>query len=98
MLNISDTGDERYFVLKGDNISAGLSQLEDALNSFTREDKRNAVIDLRNVTRIDSMSLAAIIRVKNRLASTGRSLELINPTEGVLRVLQLAGLDEFLMD
>jgi anti-anti-sigma regulatory factor len=48
--------------------------------------------------KIDSMALAALIRVKNKLALSGRSLNIINPSEGVIRVLEMAGLDSFLMD
>ncbi len=98
MVEFIENEDDRTFILKDEVISVKLLQLEEIMNAFIRDDDRNAVIDLRNVTKIDSMSLAALIRVKNKLAKSGRSLNLINPGEGVLRVLELAGLDAFLLE
>ncbi|PKL39837.1 MAG: hypothetical protein CVV44_06345 [Spirochaetae bacterium HGW-Spirochaetae-1] len=98
MVEFIDNDNDRTFLLKDEVISVKLLKLEDLLNNFIREDDRNAIIDLTNVTKIDSMSLAALIRVKNRLGKSGRKLNLINPTEGVMRVLELAGLDAFLLD
>ncbi len=98
MVEFIDNEDDRIFVLKDEVISSKLLKLEDLMNEFVRDDNRNAIIDLNNVTKIDSMSLAALIRIKNKLAKTGRTLNLINPGEGVMRVLELAGLDAFLLD
>jgi anti-anti-sigma factor len=71
---------------------------EEKLSSFVRDDTRDVIIDLINISKIDSMSIAAIIRIKNKLADQGRNLKLINPSEGVMRVLELAGLESFLLD
>ena len=98
MVDFIDSADDRTFVLKDEVISSKLIKIEEMLNTFIMEDDRNAIIDLANVTKIDSMSLAALIRVKNKLAKTGRTLNLINPGEGVMRVLELAGLDAFLLE
>jgi len=98
MLDFIDTDQNRTFILKDEVVSAKLLKLEEILNTFIREDDRNAIIDLTNVYKIDSMSLAALIRIKNSITKTGRSLNLINPSEGVMRVLELAGLETFLLD
>jgi len=98
MMDFIDTDQNRTFILKDEVVSAKLLKLEEILNTFIREDDRNAIIDLTNVYKIDSMSLAALIRIKNSITKTGRSLNLINPSEGVLRVLELAGLETFLLD
>ncbi len=98
MVEFIDNAEDRTFILKDEVISAKLLKIEEILNTFIREDDRNAIIDLANVTKIDSMSLAALIRVKNKLGKSGRNLNLINPGEGVMRVLELAGLDAFLLD
>ena len=44
------------------------------------------------------MAIAAVIRLKNALTERGRSLHLINPNETVLRVLELSGLEKYLLD
>jgi anti-anti-sigma factor len=98
MIEYHDNETIRTFVLKDEIIASRLLKLEDTLNTFIREDDRNAVIDLVDINKIDSMALAALIRVKNKLALSGRSLNVINPSEGVIRVLEMAGLDSFLMD
>jgi len=97
MIEFKDTNDERTFLIKDEIISSRFYNLEEVLNEFIREDHRDAVLDLTNVIRIDSMSLASLIRIKNQLAQDSRNFNLINPNEGVMRVLELAGLETFLL-
>ena len=98
MIDFSDTHNDRTFLLQGEIVATVLIELEDTLNSFIQEDDRNAIIDLADVSKIDSMFLATLIRVKKKLVQRERTLTLINPIEGIMRVLELAGLDAFLMD
>ncbi|MCP4130999.1 MAG: STAS domain-containing protein [bacterium] len=98
MVEFIDTNDERTFFIKEDIVASKSVHIENLLNDFIRDDTRDIVIDLIGVTKIDSMSLASLIRVKNKLANEGRNLSIIHPNEGVMRVLELAGLDSFLLD
>jgi anti-anti-sigma factor len=75
-----------------------MDDLSDEFNYFVRNDKRDAIVDLSFVRRIDSMSIATLIRFKNALTEKGRTMHLSNPTETVLRVLELSGMDKFLME
>jgi anti-anti-sigma regulatory factor len=43
------------------------------------------------------MSLATLIRIKNKLTENHRKMVLVNPSDGVMRVLELAGLESFLL-
>jgi anti-anti-sigma factor len=86
------------FILMDELLSQNVNYLADDLSQFVRNDRRNAIIDLSFVRKIDSMSIAALIRFKNTLAEKGRTLHLINPNETVLRVLELSGLEKFLLD
>ena len=72
-------------------------KFEQKLNDFIRDDHRDIVIDLMHITKIDSMSIAAIIRIKNKLSDERRNQKLIKPNEGVMRVLELAGLESYLL-
>ena len=90
-----DSSDERTFFIQNDVLP---THIEELFNEFIREEKRDAVIDLTSVTKLDSMTLAAFLRIKKKLNEKNRNLYLSNPSPGVLRVLELAGLDSFLLD
>ena len=96
MFEMVDHKYDRLFVLKSDITSLNLKALEQAINSFIKEDERDVVIDLHDVHRIDSMAIALFIRVKKRLMDAGRGFELINISEPVRNVIALAGLETFL--
>ena len=96
-VDIIDTPDERTYIIKNEMISSKVMKFEEELNEFIRDDDRDVIIDLAYITKIDSMSIAAIIRIKNKLTEDGRNLKLINPNDGVMRVLELAGLESFLL-
>jgi anti-anti-sigma factor len=93
-----DAGGEATFIIMEDLVSQNISNLMDELNHFIRSDTRDAIIDLSYVRKIDSISIAALIRFKNALAEGGRNMQLTNPNETVLRVLELAGLEKFLLE
>jgi len=92
-----DSHDERTFILSDDMVSASISDLEKMIYEFIKNDDRNIVIDLINIYKIDSMSLATLIRIKNKLTENNRKMVLVNPSDGVMRVLELAGLESFLL-
>ena len=89
---------ECTFIILCELVSQNINAITDELNRFAKDDTRDAVIDLASVRKIDSMSIAALIRFKNALSEKNRSLSLINPNETVLRVLELSGLERFLME
>ncbi len=97
-IDIQDSSDERTFIPKDELVAVNVFKFEEKLNNFIRDDHRNVTIDLYHISKIDSMSIAAIIRIKNKLTEDERKLKLINPNEGVMRVLELAGLESFLLD
>ncbi len=98
MLEIIDSEDERIIRINDELFSNIIIKLEDSVNNFIKDDKRNVLIDLDSVTKIDSMSLATLIRMKQKLNEKDRELYLTNPNPGVMRVLELAGFDDFLLD
>jgi anti-anti-sigma factor len=93
-----DTGGEAIFMIMEDLVSHNINNLTDELNHFIRNDTRDAIIDLTYVRKIDSISIAALIRFKNALAEDDRTMQLTNPNETILRVLELAGLEKFLLE
>lgn len=97
-ITYTDSGDDRIFIIQNDVSSMATNHIETLFNSFIREESRNAIIDLSSVTKLDSMTLAAFLRFKKKLNEKGRTLSLSNPSPGVMRVLELSGLDSFLLD
>lgn len=95
-VDIIDTAHERKYIIKDELVSSKVMKLEEELSDFIRDDDRDITLDLVHISKIDSMSIAVIIRVKNKLSNQGRALKLINPSDGVVRVLELAGLDSYL--
>jgi anti-anti-sigma factor len=93
-----DSESEATFIIMDELVSMNVSTLMDELNHFIRTDTKDAIIDLSYVRKIDSISIASLIRIKNALAEDGRTMHLTNPNETVLHVLELAGLEKFLME
>ncbi len=93
-----DTEGEVTFIVMDELISRNIPFLTDELNHFIRTEDKDAIIDLSYVRKIDSVSIASLIRIKNALNEKGRNMHLTNPNETVLRVLELAGLEKFLME
>lgn len=89
---------EVTFIIMDELISRNIAALTDELNHFIKNEKKDAIIDLSYVRKIDSVSIASLIRIKNALAENGRTMHIINPNDTVLRVLELAGLEKFLME
>jgi len=97
-MEIIDSNAERTYVIKEKLLSANFLRFEEILNEFVHDDERDILINLANVQKIDSMWIAALLRVKKKLIDKGRTLRLTNPTESVMKVLELSGLDSYLLD
>lgn len=55
------------------------------------------VLDLQDVTFLDSSALALVVAAERRLRATGGSLQLVHVSGAVLRVLRICGLAERLV-
>ena len=67
-------------------------QLKQAVDAYARTGQ-TIVIDLREVEFVDSMGLAALVRVRHRALSRGAVLRLIAPPAPAWKVFTLTGLD-----
>jgi anti-anti-sigma factor len=93
-----ETETEITFVLTDEFVTQNLPVLADEFTRFAKSDSRDAVIDLAFVQKLNSTAIAALIRFKNMLTEKGRSMLLVNTNENVLRVLELSGMDRFLLE
>ena len=67
-------------------------RLKQAVDAHARTGQ-TLTIDLREVTFIDSMGLAALVRAQHRAFARGAHLQLVAPPERVLAVFRLTRLD-----
>jgi anti-anti-sigma factor len=98
MFETIDSENERTFILQKASDSFQINLLEEKINEFIKSDSRDLILDLKGMNLLDSSSLAAFIRFKRKLKATGRIMKLINYNESILRVIELSGLDDFLLD
>ncbi len=96
MFEIVESANERIYTPK-DDISQYLSLFESSINEFIKSDSRDIVVDMESLQLIDSLTLAALIRFRRKLSQEGRTLKLLNYNDTILRVIELSGLDEFLL-
>lgn len=94
-LDIIDSQNERTYII-WESTFARVKKFEEDINDFIKSDNRDLVFDLGNIAKLDSMSLATIIRIKKRLNENGRDIRLINISEDILQVIELAGLQSLL--
>lgn len=98
MFEITDSDNDRTILIKKMGDSSQINILEQKVNDFIKNDGRDLVLDLKELNLLDSSSLAAFIRFKRNLKATGRDMKLVNYNESILRVIELAGLEDFLLD
>ena len=97
MFNSMDSESD-IFVMEKTNDIFQRSILEKKIDEFIKTVKHELVLDLKELNTLDSMTLAAFIRFKRKLTETNRTMKLINYNENILRVIELSGLGEFLLD
>jgi anti-sigma B factor antagonist len=61
--------------------------LEQELAAVLRDASGDVIIDLVNVNFVGSCGLTALVRARDRLAATGRSLTITRPSTAVVRAL-----------
>ena len=96
MFEVIESATDRIYAPKED-ISQYLKIFESSINDFIKNDSRDIIVDLKSLQFIDSLTLAALIRFRRKLSLEGRSLKVINYNDNILRVIELSGLDDFLL-
>ena len=99
LLEISTRQYGRYAVvtLRGELDLAGASGLRDRLRTACDESDGRVVLDLGELTFMDSTGLSILVEYHDRTRAAGGRLVLVAPRTAVVRVLDITGLDERLM-
>ena len=86
-------GQRRIVAARGEVDLATVSDLQWRLHDAASPGDADVVVDLTEVTFLDSTGLAAFVSTHKRLAAAGRTLILRNPRANVRRVLEITLLD-----
>jgi len=90
-----DCGDEVILALHGEFDLAGVSAFDSVVSQIARGS--SVILDLRDVSFMDSSGLRQMITLQRRATTEGWSLFLANPQQQVVRLLQISGVDQYLM-
>lgn len=69
---------------------AGAASLERALTTYVETGRPKVLLDLSNVSLVDSAGLTALLRVQRQAVAHGGWLRLVNPRPRVRRIIQTA--------
>ena len=95
LLEISTRKDGRYAVvtLRGELDLAGASGLRDRLRTACEDNDGRVVLDLNELTFIDSTGLSILVEYHDKARAAGGRLILLAPRAPVVRILDITGLD-----
>jgi anti-anti-sigma factor len=91
-VTVQDAPGTVRFRLTGDLDLAGAPRLREVIDAHARAGQ-TMVVDLRELGFVDSMGLAALMRVQHRALARGAQLELVPGPPAVQRVIATAGLE-----
>ena len=97
MLNTNNSDSSNVFVMEKTDDIFQKSVIEKKVDEFIKTVEHELILDLKELNTLDSMTLAAFIRFKRKLTDTNRTMKLVNYNENILRIIELAGLGDFLL-
>jgi anti-sigma B factor antagonist len=86
--------DPPTFAVRGDVDLAAAPGLEEALEAAVRDSVGALLVDLTDVSFIDSTGLQVLLRIRGLLGREDRALALVCPHGPVRRVFELAGVSD----
>jgi len=96
-LEIGEAAGEIRLRVSGElDLEVTSSLLDSILSAGAASNNGRVVVDLSQVTFIDSSGLAALVAAHRQLASRSQQLVVADPAPGVSRVFSLAGVDQIL--
>lgn len=94
-----ETGDGRVtFIPRGELDLATAPELEERVLAALRDGEQDVVLDLRELTFMDSTGVRTIVAAHQVSVESGRSLRVVRPPRdsAVSRVIEISGIDEAL--
>jgi anti-sigma B factor antagonist len=91
-IEIADTTSPTIVSLAGEIDLTSSRRLREVLLSIANAGEHRVVVDMTNVTFMDSTGLAALVTARKRLTSMDGEIVLRGPSPGVRKLLEITGL------
>lgn len=95
-VEVRTVGERTVVQLAGDVDVATTDRLREQVALLISEGRSDLVVDLTDVTFLDSTGLGLLVGTLKRVRLAGGDLALVVPTEAQLKVFRLTGLDQVL--
>jgi anti-sigma B factor antagonist len=96
MISIAMVRQDAVATLRGEIDLAAVARMAPALNSLVRSLPHRVILDLTDVSFIDSRGLAMIVHLLHRVESKGGRLVVVCPPGAARQAIELAGVDRLL--
>ena len=93
---VDQDGQTAIVSIRGEIDYGNVSQLRSVFVELAETDASEVTVDLAEVDFLDSTVLSVLVQGKQRLEESGRQVSVINPQPRIQRVLELAGVLEYL--
>ncbi|MBN2159321.1 MAG: STAS domain-containing protein [Spirochaetes bacterium] len=70
-------------------------EIQQQLSEIARIHNKNIIINLQNVTSLDSSTISMLVDFNNHLKETGRELSFINPSPFVKKIFEMIHISKF---
>ncbi len=90
LIRAGEPGDEVQIDVGGELDLASVGVLRKALDAALEAGLGNVDVELSELTFCDSTGLCLLLTAQHKLQAAGRTLRLVNPTSGMLRLLELS--------
>jgi anti-sigma B factor antagonist len=90
-------GPRTLLELGGECDAASLEALNAALSDAVERAATEVVVDLEKTTFLDSLALGALTAAAKRARAQGRGFRVIRPSPAIRRMLEITGLDSYLL-
>ena len=91
-IEVANTTSPTTVVLTGEIDLSTARRVREALIAISNSGETNVVVDMTNVTFMDSTGLSALVGPLKRFRSMNGEIVLRSPTKGVRKVLEISGL------
>lgn len=91
-IEVADTTSPTTLVLSGEIDIATSGRVREALIAISSSGENKVVVDMTNVTFMDSTGLAALVGPLKRFRTLNGEIVLRSPSRGVQKVLEISGL------
>jgi anti-sigma B factor antagonist len=95
-LHISEHGGIPVLSVRGEIDVASSPPFQASLSGLLQAESGTVIVDLSEVSFIDSTGLGALIEAEKRCGVAGKNLRLVVTAPHIRRLLELTGLDEIL--